>query len=384
MKHLPLILSVLSVFSISSKAAQPDIILDAAAVANLQLQFAETQETTFDDTIFALGALEVLPGNKAVVSSRIPGRAVSVLVVPSDEVVAKAEVASVESRQPGDPPPTVKLEAPISGLVSKVNLAPGQPVSPDDALIEIIDISTIEASAQVPLHLAGKLTLGQIAHIRVPSLPEKVFEAKLAHLGAEADEETGTLEAAFHVPNPEKLLRPGMKAEFSIVVSKREGVMSIPRAAVQGDAAERFVYIKDYDLKNAFVKAAIVLGAQNDQFIEVKEGLLPGDEVVTRGAYALAFAGKGSVSLKEALDAAHGHPHGEDGSELSKEDLAKGSSGGDHGHAHSASGWTQLTTFFAATSGLLFVLLIIMQFRSPSDRSDPSNPTNASAAKPQA
>lgn len=334
------------------------IILDAAGVANLQLGYAEAEETTFDDTIFSLGELEVLPGKRAVVSSRIPGRAYSVLVIPHQQVQQGDEVAWVESRQPGDPPPTVKLEAPISGLISKVNIAQGQPVSPDDALIEILDLGTIEASAHVPLHLAGKLVIGQTAHIRTASLPEKVFEAKLAHIAAEADPETGTIEAAFHVPNPDKLLRPGMKAEFSIVVSKREGVMSIPRAAVQGDVAERFVYIKDYELKNAFVKCAVVLGAQNDQFVEVKEGILPGDEVVVKGAYALGFAGKGSVSLKDALDAAHGHPHGEDGSELSKEDLAK-QGGGDHGHGHGGSGWTQMTTFFAATSGLLLLLLIV-------------------------
>jgi biotin carboxyl carrier protein len=343
-------------------AAKPDIILDAAGVANLQLGYAEAQETTFEDTIFALGELEVLPGKKAIVSSRIPGRAFSVLVIPHKEVDAGAEVAWIESRQPGDPPPVVKLEAPIAGIVSKVNIAQGQPVSPDDALIEILDLGTIEASAHAPLHLAGKLVTGQVAHIRVPSLPEKVFEAKLAHLAAEADPETGTIEAAFHVPNPDKLLRPGMKAEFSIVVSKREGVLSVPRAAVQGDAAERFVYIKDYDLKNAFVKCAVVLGAQNDRFVEVKEGLLPGDEVVVRGAYALGFAGKGSVSLKDALDAAHGHPHGEDGSELSKEDLAK-QGGDDHGHAHGGSNWNQMTIFFAATSGLLLVLLIVMSLK---------------------
>jgi cobalt-zinc-cadmium efflux system membrane fusion protein len=220
-------------------------------------------------------------------------------------------------------------------MISKVNIAQGQPVSPDAELIEIIDLSTVEAAASVPQHLAGKLKVGVKAHIRVNALPEHVFEAKLAHIAAVADENSGTIEAAFHVPNPDKLLRPGMKAEFSIVVSQRENVMSIPREAVQGDAAERFVYVKDYDLKNAFVKVPVVLGAQNDRFVEVVKGLLPGDEVVTRGAYALAFAGKGSVSLKEALDAAHGHAHNEDGTEMTKEQLeASGHEDDDH-HDHS-------------------------------------------------
>ena len=335
------------------------VILETAAVVNLQLEFVEAEETTFEETLFSLGHIEVLPGNRAIVSSRIPGRAFSVLVIPHQEVEVDAEVAWVESRQPGDPPPVIKLTAPISGIVSKVNIAQGQPVSPDQELIEIIDLNTVEAVAHVPQHLAGKLKIGSKAHIRINALPEQFFEAKLVHTAAIADETSGTLEAAFHVPNPDKLLRPGMKAEFSLVVNQREGVMSIPRSAVQGDAAERFVYIKDYDLKNAFVKTSIVLGAQNDQYVEVVKGLFPGDEVVTRGAYALAFAGKGSVSLKEALDAAHGHAHNEDGSEMTKEQLAAKGDGDDHAHEHGSQNWTNLTTFFAGTSGLLLVLLIL-------------------------
>jgi cobalt-zinc-cadmium efflux system membrane fusion protein len=102
--------------------------------------------------------------------------------------------------------------------------------------------------------------------------------------------------------------------------------------------------------------------------VEVVNGLLPGDQVVTRGAYALMFAGKGSVSLKEALDAAHGHPHNEDGSEMSKEDAAKKKAGGgggadDHGHGPGSS---TLTVFLAGTSALLLVLLILsLVFRRP-------------------
>jgi biotin carboxyl carrier protein len=360
LKQLSLLslLPALTLHAADPGRADNTVILEAAAVMNLQLEFAEAEETTFEETIFSLGHIEVLPGSRAIVSSRIPGRAFSVLVIPHQEIDAEAEVAWVESRQPGDPPPVIKLTAPISGMVSRVNIAQGQPISPDQELIEIMDLGTVEAVAHVPQHLAGKLKAGIQAHIRINALPDRIFEASLVHIAATADEDTGTLEAAFHLANPDKLVRPGMKAEFSLVVSQREGVMSIPRSAVQGDAADRFVYIKDYDLKNAFVKTSVVLGAQNDQFVEVVKGLFPGDEVVTRGAYALAFAGKGSVSLKEALDAAHGHAHNEDGSEMSKEQLAaKGHD--DHDHAHADRGWTMLTSFFAGTSGLLLVLLIL-------------------------
>ncbi len=334
------------------------VILNESSVKNLGIETVEAEETVFEETVFALGRIEVLPGKKAIVSSRIPGRAFSVLALPDQDVDEGEELMWVESRQPGDPPPTIMLSAPMAGTIAKVDVSVGKPIEPNDALIEIVDLTTVEASAQVPEHLASKLKKGQKAHIRVPGFPDQVFEAELAHLGAYADGESGTIEAAFHVPNPDKTLRPGMRAEFSIVVSSRDGVMSIPRAALQGDAADRFVYIKDYELKHAFVKTPVVLGAENAQYVEVIKGLLAGDEVVTRGAYSLAFAGKGSVSLKEALDAAHGHPHNEDGTEMTKEQIA--AQGGDHDHEHgSSSKWNMLTTFFAASTGILLLMLIL-------------------------
>jgi len=333
------------------------VILDAAGVANLQLETVEAEETTFEETVFALGRIGVAPGHRAVVSSRVPGRVISVAAHIDRPIKKDAEAVVLESRQPGDPPPSIRLLAPISGMVSAVNAVPGLPVEQKDSLIEIIDLSEVHAVAAVPEHLVGKLQPGQKAHIRVAAYPERVFEADLAHIGAEASAQTNALEAAFHVENPETLLRPGMRAEFSIVVGAREGVMAIPRETVQGEGAARFVYVKDYALKNAFVKTPVVIGTQNDRFVEVTTGLLPGDEVVTRGAYSLAFAGKGSVSLKDAMDAAHGHPHKEDGSEMTKEDIT--AAAGEQGHAHgSGQAVTPLTYFFAGSTVLMFVLLL--------------------------
>jgi cobalt-zinc-cadmium efflux system membrane fusion protein len=344
-------------------ANPPDIILDEASVKLMNLTYAEAEETTFEETIFALGQLEVLPGKRAIVSSRIPGRAFSVLVIPHQEVEEGAEVAWIESRQPGDPPPIVKLEAPMAGFISKVNLVQGQPVSTEDALVEIIDLSTLEGVAHVPQHLAAQLKPGQEARLRLHALPDQIFTAKLAHLAVEAHASSSTLEAAFHLPNPNQIFRPGMKAEFHIVVNQRENVMSIPRSAVQGDPGQRFVYVKDYELKNAFVKAPILLGAQNDRWVEVIRGLMPGDEVVTRGAYALAFAGKGRLSLKEAMDAAHGHSHNEDGTEMTQEQ--KKAKHDDHAHdpIDTPNAWNPLTTCFATTNVFLLLLLTITAFK---------------------
>jgi hypothetical protein len=90
-----------------------------------------------------------------------------------------------------------------------------------------------------------------------------------------------------------------------------------------------------------------------------------GDEVVTRGAYSLGFVGGGSgMSLKEALDAAHGHAHNEDGSKMTAEEAEKEASGGDGHGAHaagSAPGWLK---YYAIGSTALLVLFVQLWWNS--------------------
>ncbi|NOY00403.1 MAG: hypothetical protein GXP30_11810 [Verrucomicrobia bacterium] len=153
-----------------------------------------------------------------------------------------------------------------------------------------------------------------------------------------------------------------MRAEFSIVISSRADVLAVPRTSVQGDPTKRVVYVKDFDLPNAFVRVPVELGEQNEQFVEVINGVFSGDDVVTRGSYSLGFAGGGSgISLKDALDAAHGHEHNEDGSELSdaqKKDTGNkdGDSSATENAQASGSGMNKWLLIYSGIMTLLFIM----------------------------
>jgi len=338
------------------------VVLDDYGVKNLKIETVEAVENDFEETVFSLGRIQAIPAKRALVSSRISGRVVEIKANLGDQIKADTEVVKIESRQPGDPPPIIALRSPLGGLVTTAGVLLGEPVEPDKALLEITDLSEVYAVARVPEHLAGKLKAGAVAHIRVSALPDEKFDGTLLRFGTAADKQSGTLDAVFQLKNPGLTLRTEMRAEFSIVLSKRPGVMSVPRASLQGDALSRFVYVEDFDLKNAYVKTPVVVGVQNDRFVEVVSGLFPGDKVVTRGAYSLAFAGKGSVSLKEALDAAHGHEHAADGSELTAAQKAAQQKEG-AGSGPAKSGLGPLTLFSLIANGLLLALLALSVIR---------------------
>ena len=368
-----LCLSVLN-GSLLSASSGNTIILDDAGVANLRLQTVEVEKRDFETTVFSIGRIEEIPANHSVVSSRVAGRVSSLNVFEGDSVQAGDVIATIETRQIGDPPPSVELKAPQSGLIIDSHIRLGQPVQPDVELMDISDRSMMWAVAKIPENEAARVRVGSRAHIRVPALGEGVIEASLIRFGVNADRSAGAVEGIFLLENQDGRLRPGMRAEFAVVLESRSHVLAVPREALQGDPARRIVFVRDFDLPNAFIPVPVVVGQRNDRFVEVISGVFPGDEVVTQGSYSLGFAGGGQgISLKEALDAAHGHEHNEDGSEMTPEQRAK-AAGHDRGEpddeAVAAASMHRPLLIYAGVITVFFLILLQRLFLSRTDTTD--------------
>lgn len=337
------------------------IILTEQGAKNLRIEIAEATERTFEETVFAIGRVEIIPRNRSALSSRIPGRVVTLNAFIGEEVQKDETLVRVESRQPGDPPPVISLKSPRTGLVLSSHISDGDAIEPDTELLDIVDLSEVWAIAKVPEAEASKLQADTKAHVTIPALGNERLEGKFLRFGVQADRSTSSVDAIFVIPNAENKIRPGMRAEFSIVTDTRENVLSIPRTAVQGDPLNRVVFARDFELDYAYIKSPVVLGARNDRYVEVQSGLFPGDQVVTEGSYGLSFAGGGGgPSLKEALDAAHGHEHNEDGSIMTDEQKAArdgkvGGGGQDH-EAHGDGALNRPLLIWASIATVLFLI----------------------------
>lgn len=395
-----LILSFLPVTAEESNANT--IVLDETGVKNLRIETAAVEEADFKTTAFALGRTEAIPQNRAILSSRIPGRILESRVTVGSFVTKGEKLVLLESRQPGDPPPSVWLTAPADGTVVSANAVLGSPVEPSDVLAEFADLRSIYLVATLPQEIAGKIRQGTEAEVWFPVRPDKRHRGVLLKFAACAcpdpacalgqdtstrskKEEDGYSTSAaviFTLENPDNQLRPGMNAETTVILSKRAGVLSVPRAALQGEASNRFVYVKHFDLPNAFIKTPVQTGEMNDRFVEIVSGLFPADEVVTRGAYSLSFAGASSVSLKEALDAAHGHEHAEDGSELTPEKKAEMEAANGGGNSAGAQGSASpVWRYVSGVLGLLLLASLVSKKRGPSsdETAETSQKTNPEA-----
>lgn len=389
--YLSLYLIFAATSAVASAVAIPPVILTEQGVKNLGLETVTVEEADFETTTFALGRTEAIPENRSVLSSRIPGRVVESRLMIGAHVTKGDRILLLESRQPGDPPPAIWLTAPADGTVISVNTKLGAPVEPSDSLAEFANLTSIYLIATLPQATAGKIKQGTQAKIHFPIRPDKQYTATLLKFAAcacpdpacalgqdvstrsenTAGADLNTAGVIFTIDNPDNQLRPGMNAECTIVMEKRDGVLSVPREAIQGGPANRHVYVKHMTIPNAFDRVSVQTGMTGNERVEIVEGLLPGDEVVTRGSYSLGFAGSGGgPSLREAMDAAHGHEHNEDGSEKNKDQKASGHTDGD-GHSPTSKTTGMREMFFMAATGILTVLLLVASLR----RRQPATPT---------
>lgn len=364
--HLALPLLTVFLIAQTSRSAEYDrsansVILDKTGVRNLRIETVQVEARTFERTVFAIGRIEEIPSHHYSLSSRIPGRAIVVNAFIGDRVKKGQVLVQVESRQPGNPPPVISLKANHDGIVVSSHVWTGQPVQPDSALLDISDRSELWAVAQIPEHLAKDVHPGSVARISFPAVGGKPVEAKLLRFGVQADRHAGTVDGIFLIPNPEFRLQPGMRAEFSIIIGRRANVLSVPEVSVQGDPAGRVIYVADLELPNVFIRSPVVLGEKGGGWIEIKSGVFLGDDVVTRGSYSLGFVGSGSgISLKEALDAAHGHEHNEDGSEMTSQQK-KAKSKGTEDQAHGATeGDVRMMRIYQIYAGVVTLLALIL------------------------
>ena len=105
------LLTATSAHAAEEAREQNTIILDEIAVKNLRIQTGEAEERDFESTVFAIGRIEEIPASRSVLSSRIAGRISELKAFEGDIVKAGDVLATVESRQLGDPPPSVQLKA---------------------------------------------------------------------------------------------------------------------------------------------------------------------------------------------------------------------------------------------------------------------------------
>jgi len=134
--------------------------------------------------------------------------------------------------------------APISGTIIAKNVERGQvissptrDVSGGTVLLTMADLSLVQVRTLVDETDIGKIRPGLHATVSVASYPNQPFEGDVLKIEpmAETQQNVTMFPVLIRIPNSDGLLRPGMNAEVEINIGSREGVLSVPNAALRTD-----------------------------------------------------------------------------------------------------------------------------------------------------
>lgn len=172
------------------------------------------------------------------------------------------------------------IRAPIAGLISSRTVQPGEKVSPDNRLLDVVDLHMLEMEAPVPTQDIASIRIGQSVQVQVDGVAASVA-GKVSRINPATIAGSRSIMVYIQIANPDSLLRAGMFGQAQLVLEKKSDVLTIPKTAVQYEAGQSFVYL----IQNQILQQKVVaLGIEGESkglaVVELLSGLAKGDVVI--------------------------------------------------------------------------------------------------------
>lgn len=170
------------------------------------------------------------------------------------------------------------LLSPIDGVVTLVNVNPGEISDGNTPLVTIMDLSSVVVHVKVPLVYLGQVQVQQTAQVTPSASSHQSFDGKVISIIPQADPQTDTFEVWISIDNQDNKILPGMSA-FARIQSPLSA-LAVPRLAVltpEGDAA---VFVVRQQV--ARLQHVQVVG-RTDDTIYITGNIAAGDQVVLVG-----------------------------------------------------------------------------------------------------
>jgi membrane fusion protein, multidrug efflux system len=185
------------------------------------------------------------------------------------------------------------LRAAFDGVagIRQVNL--GQYLKEGDPVVTLQSFDPIYANFMLPQQDLSKLVVGQPVTLRVDAYGDRSFNGVITAINSLVDQATRNVQVQATLANRDALLRPGMFAKVSVLLSDMKDVIAIPATAIHyapyGDSIFVVSEMKDQTGKNfkAVKEQFVKVGQSRGDMISVVSGLKPGEEVVTSGVFRL-------------------------------------------------------------------------------------------------
>ena len=204
------------------------------------------------------------------------------------------------------------IRAPMTGFISSRSVQPGEKISPDNKLFDVVDLRTLEMEAPVPTQDIASIHIGQQVQIQIEGITDAGAGAvvgKVSRINPATTAGSRSIMAYIQIANPaaqtltpapvpvsaqaqpnaqaNAQLRAGMFAEARLVVAQKNDVLSIPQTALRSEDGKAFVYVvtgkvlqKKFFSPGMQGDSNVYANSNGNAVVEVLSGMLRGDQVV--------------------------------------------------------------------------------------------------------
>ncbi|CAN5146620.1 hypothetical protein BH24PSE2_BH24PSE2_06710 [soil metagenome] len=208
--------------------------------------------------------------------------------------ISEAQIEALERR--GEAIEYLPIFSPVAGTLVEKNVEAGGAVKSGETLLRIADLSQVWVDAAVYEADLELVREGMQASVRLPYLPGKEYAASVDYVYPylEADSRTGRIRLT--LDNPDGLLKPDMYAEVILEADLGHRLV-VPEEAVLIAGDNRVVFVDHGE--GRLEPRRVETGRKAQGYVEIVEGLEPGDTVVASGNFLIAAETKLKAGLEQ-------------------------------------------------------------------------------------
>jgi membrane fusion protein (multidrug efflux system) len=177
-----------------------------------------------------------------------------------------------------------QIRATIGGVISERYIKLGNTIRAGDPVFRVTSLDPLVAYMFVPEREFRQIAAGQPVQISIDALPGPPVIAAVTRVSPVVDPDTGTFKITIEIQDDERRIKPGMFGRMSIIYDKHENVLQIPRSAIIDAAGELSVFVVEDEVG---IRKTIQTGFSSGGMVEITDGLVDGENVITVGHVGL-------------------------------------------------------------------------------------------------
>ena len=213
--------------------------------------------------------------------------------------ISERQIARLEKT--GEVMNSLTLYAPYNGIVTMKMVREGQFIKGGMELLTLSDISKVWVYADIYEYEMPWVKVGQKARIILPYVGSEPIESTVSYIYPFVEPKTRTVKARFDIDNPDFVFKPDMYVNVRLESEPVADALTIPVEAVLHSGEKQTVFVALGDGK--FEPRQVKTGMQNDDGdIEIVQGLLEGEHVVTSAQFMLDSESKLREAIQKMLE----------------------------------------------------------------------------------